>query len=103
MNLKFLKSENQLNKVIKHQKQTGSIVRILFVSLWDEWSNKIVDKLKNKSDSNEELYVVNSFSMPHSFVIYKTQKVPSLVTLGKGYSPAVVDDYLPSVYNNLDI
>jgi|10_taG_2_1085330.scaffolds.fasta_scaffold02315_8 hypothetical protein len=103
MNLKFLKSENQLNKVIKRQKQTGSVVRILFVSLWDEWSNKLVDKLKNKTNGNDELYVVNSFSMPHSFVIYKTQKVPCLVTLGKAYSPAVVDDYLPSVYSNLDI
>ena len=103
-NLKFLKSENQLNKMIKQQKKEGSHIKILFTSLWDEWSSALVKKLKeNNSSKGILLYVVDSFSTPHSFVIYKTKKAPCLVTLGKRPNGIIVDDYLPSIYDSFGI
>ena len=103
-NLKFIKSENQLNKIIKKQKRDGSLVRLLFVSLWDKWSNSLVASLKkNDTSKGTLLYVIDSFTMPHSFVIYKTRKTPSLVTLGKRQGSVSVDDHLPSIHDSLGI
>ena len=100
--LKFLQRENDLNKVIKIQKRDKSKLKILFVSLWDEWSTKLVDSIKSRYGANDEgepLYIVDSFSMPHSFVIYGTTSAPQLVALHK--DKVIVEDRLPVIYYNL--
>jgi len=100
--LEFLKKENDLNKIIKANKKDKNNMNILFVSLWDEWSERLVESLKERyanAEKGQPLYVVDSFYMPHSFVIYNTTKLPHLVHINdKG---AQSEDYLPMIYKTL--
>tara|TARA_R110000744_G_scaffold208617_1_gene327421 strand:- start:82 stop:408 length:327 start_codon:yes stop_codon:yes gene_type:complete len=102
--LRFLNKENDLNKIIKRNKRDRYNMSILFVSLWDEYSSYLVDRLKAKyadAGRGEPLYIVDSFQMPHSFVIYNSTKVPQLVQLRKdGYTS---EDYLPMVMKSLRV
>ena len=104
-NVKFLNRENDLNKVIKAQKRERSKLKILFISLWDEWSSYLLEKLKDKYDNDEEkkedLYIVNSFTMPHSYVIYGTTSVPQLVSLNR--EKVFVEERLPLIYKELRV
>lgn len=102
--LNFLKKENDLNKLIKKNKRDRRNISILFISLWDEFSQALVDEIKEKyedSEKGEPLYVVDSFYMPHSFVIYETTKVPHLVQLRRDRQ--LSEDYLPSIRKVLRI
>ena len=102
--LNFLKKENDLNKIIKRQKQDKHNLSILFTSLWDEHSQTLIEKLKEKYGNNERgepLFIVDSFNMPHSFVIYKTNKLPHLVKLRK--DGLLSEDYLSRVMKELRI
>jgi hypothetical protein len=102
--LNFLKKENDLNKIIKQQKRDKTPINILFTSLWDERSQTLVDKLQEKygeKDRGQPLYIVDSFHMPHSFVIYNTTKLPHLVRLGKRGVQS--EDYLSMVEKALKV
>ena len=99
-NIFTLKTENDLNRIIKAQKKSGSKVNILFHSLWDTSSAKLLEDL-SKYSKNTPLYLVDSFTMPHAFIIFKTNKVPHLITLGKFSLSSV--DYLPIVYKSLGL
>ena len=102
--LNFLKKENDLNKIIKQQKRDKYPINILFTSLWDTHSQGLVDKLKDKYEGIEQgqpLYIVDSFHMPHSFVIYNTTKLPHLVRISrKGLQS---EDYLSMVEKALKV
>lgn len=95
-----LDTENELNKIIKSQKKTGEKINILFYSLWDEHCEKLVNSLGGYR-KQKPLYLVDSFSMPHAFVIYKTTKLPHLVSLNKDKVQS--EDYLPMVYKSLGL
>ena len=97
-NVKFVSVETRLNKILKDQRKARSTIRILFVSLWDKWANLLVDSLES-NDSDIPIYVVNSFMMPHAFMIFKVTKSPSLVTLLK--DRYIKEDSLPEIYNEL--
>lgn len=102
--LTFLKKENDLNKIIKRQKKDKTPINILFISLWDRHSNDLMKKLQETyggRETGQPLYIVDSFRMPHSFVIYNTTKLPHLVRLNKGglYS----EDYLSMVERSLKV
>ena len=97
-NIIFLDKENQINKVTRDQKKSGEKVRILFTSMWDEGSSNLVEKLKGYRNQ-AKLYVINSFTMPHSFVIFKTKKVPYLITLNG--DRVYKEGYLPNIYREL--
>jgi len=102
--LQLLKKENDLNKILSQQKVNKTNISILFVSEWDRWCSDLVEELKNKYGENEDgekLYVVNSFDMPHSFVIYGSNKVPHLVKLKKGKVRS--EFYLPNIYKQLKV
>ena len=102
--LEFLTKENDLNKILSQQKATKNNMSILFISEWDEWCSDLVGELRKKYGENgegEKLYVVNSFDMPHSFVIYGSSKVPHLVKLKKGKVRS--EFYLPNIYKQLKI
>ena len=102
--LEFLRKENDLNKILSQQKVSKSNMSILFVSDWDDWCSGLVEELKSKYGENEDgekLYVVNSFDMPHSFVIYGSTKVPHLVRLKKGKVRS--EFYLPNIYKQLKV
>lgn len=104
-NLVFLKKENDLNKVLKKFKKEPKKCSILFISLWDEWCQKLVESLKEKYSTEEEgaepVYIVDSLKMPHSFVIFGTNKTPHLIQLRKDNT--ISEDYLPHVYKNLKL
>ena len=97
-NIIFLDKENQINKVTRDQKKSGEKVRILFTSMWDEWSSNLVGKLEGYR-KKAKLYVINSFTMPHSFVIFNTKKVPYLITLNR--DRLYKEGYLPNIYREL--
>ncbi len=102
--LQFLKKENDLNKILSQQKINKKSMSILFISEWDHWCSSLVDSVKEKYDGaedGEKLYVVNSFDMPHSFVIYGSTKVPHLVRLKK--SKVRSEFYLPNIYKQLKV
>ena len=95
----FLNKENDLNKILKNQKRSRDTINVLFVSPWDNWCSNLTDKIKAKCvnpEAKEVVYVVNSYSMPHSFVIFNSTKLPHLVRIEseKIYS----EDYLPIIY-----
>tara|TARA_R110002051_G_scaffold289537_2_gene352610 strand:+ start:646 stop:978 length:333 start_codon:yes stop_codon:yes gene_type:complete len=104
-NLVFLKKENDLNKVLKKFKREPRRCSILFISLWDKWCEKLVTDLKESypeyRERAEPLYVVDSLKMPHSFVIYGTNKTPHLIQLRR--DQVVSEDYLPRVYKSLKV
>jgi len=110
----FLQTENELNKVLRKQKKSKQELAILFTSLWDSYSQELVTKLKFREltltlypipDEEKEhrvpLYVVDSYTMPHAFVIYQTSKLPHLVHLKKMQVTSM--DYLPIVYEELGL
>lgn len=102
--LTFLNRENDLNKVIKQQKRYKHSIKILFVSLWDKWSQGLVKSLKEtypegRVDGRETIYIVDSFSMPHSFVIFDTKDTPQLVSIGR--DKVAKEDRLPLIYKTL--
>lgn len=102
--LRFLDKENDLNKIIKRNRRDNYNISILFISLWDEYSTYLVERLKAKyteMEKGEPLYIVDSFKMPHSFVIYGTTKVPQLVQLRKDSYKS--EDYLPMVMKALKV
>jgi len=100
----FLTKENDLNKVLKKQRAVGGSIKILYTSLWDPTSQGVVQKLRDKYSTlgkGEDLYIVDSFKMPHAFVIFKTTKLPQLITLRN--NSILSDDYLPRVLHLLNI
>ena len=102
--LDFLEKENDLNKVIKRFKRDSHPVSILFISLWDEYCTGVVEKLKEKYSNiskGETLYIVDSFRMPHSFVIFKTTKIPHLIQMR--FDNTVSEDYLPHILKILKL
>jgi len=98
----FLVNENELNKVLRTQKKTGEEVKILFTSTWDDWATALVDKVvEAANEDGPRLYIVNSFTMPHAFVIFNTTKIPNLITIGRVKVKS--EDYLPRIYQALGV
>ena len=111
----ILETENELNKILRKQKKSKRSLTVLFTSLWDDQSNKILDSLRKDNflrglDGSSDLefrkgvrplYVANSFFMPHSFIIFKTFKVPALVRITKDFLKC--EDYVPRIYEELGL
>ena len=104
--LTHLKKEHDLNKILKHQKKSKEGITLLFTSLWDAPSQRLLQKLENQYgeepiEGGEPLYVLNSFDMPHSFVIFNTTVTPHLVHIERKSVKSF--DYLPYVYRRLGL
>lgn len=99
----FLSKENDLNKILRNQKKSRDTINILFISLWDSHCNDLVEKVREKYTDTlgEDLFVVDSFHMPHSFVIYEVTKTPELVVVRKDNT--YIEGYLPKIYEYLGI
>tara|TARA_R100001530_G_scaffold135919_1_gene114500 strand:- start:34 stop:363 length:330 start_codon:yes stop_codon:yes gene_type:complete len=107
MNKSFYKNivkENELNKLIKDQKYSGSREFILFTSVWDEVSSTLLKKLKSRS-LRRSISIINSFDTPHSFVIWGIKTVPSLVVLeGRGADKRVIiTSHTTDIYKRLGL
>tara|TARA_R110002110_G_scaffold150953_4_gene343052 strand:+ start:159 stop:473 length:315 start_codon:yes stop_codon:yes gene_type:complete len=99
----FLRTENELNKVLKKQKRTKADLGVLFVSLWDRHSQELVKLLEEKDPPKRgrPLYIVDSFKMPHAFVIFHSTKLPHLVQFKRGSLDS--EDYLSKIYEVLGV
>ena len=99
----FLSKENDLNKILRNQKRTKETINILFISLWDKKSDDLVSKIREKyTDSiGEDLYIVDSFNMPHSFVIFEVTKTPELVVVRKDNT--WIEGYTSRIYDYLNL
>lgn len=107
MNKSFSKKivkENELNKLIKDQKFSGSREFILFTSLWDTVSSNIIKKLESMP-SRRSVSIINSFDTPHSFVIWGLKSAPSLVILeGRGSDKRVtITSHVTDIYKRLGL
>jgi len=83
--LVVLNRESQLNSLIKNKRDED--FRVLYYSLWDEYSTKIVENLRKEwvdKEGEETLFLVNSWDLPHSFVAFHVTKVPCLVSAVNG-------------------
>lgn len=100
-----LTKENDLNRELRKQKREKSELSILFVSPWDSYSQNLLKKLERRyrgaSTSADPLYIVDSYNMPHSFVIFKSTVLPQLVRIRR--HKVISEDYLPMVYTALDL
>lgn len=101
--LHFLDKENDLNKLLKNTKRSRKDINILFISLWDDYCSTLVEKLRNKytKEGGVPLYIVDSFRMPHSFVIFNTTKVPHLIQTKS--EKVISEDYLPLIMKTLRV
>ena len=108
--ISHLKREIDINKIldgVSQQKSKGiyhNNTNFLFVSLWDKWSERLVDKLTEKykdEDAHKELYIINSFDMPHAFTIFGVKQVPALVRIRQ--KKVIFIDRLPIVYSELKV
>jgi hypothetical protein len=101
----YLRTENELNKILKRQRKTRQDLGILFVSLWDPHSKTLMKEVKSKLVGDDHyakpLYIVDSFTMPHAFVIFKTTKLPHLVQFRRG--SLLSEDYLTKIYKDLGL
>jgi hypothetical protein len=87
LNLKKLRSENHLNKVVRQaRQQKDRAVAFLVTSPWDPQSNLIKKELHEAWEGIEQefdFYEIDYFELPHAYCIFKT-RTPSLVcVLGK--------------------
>tara|TARA_A100001515_G_scaffold56361_1_gene44379 strand:+ start:709 stop:1035 length:327 start_codon:yes stop_codon:yes gene_type:complete len=100
-----LSKENDLNRELRKQKRERGELSILFVSPWDKYCTALMEKLekryKNAPDNAKPLYIVDSYNMPHSFVIFKSSMLPQYVNIKK--SKVFTENYLPMIYRTLDI
>ena len=99
-NLIYLTRENQINKVLKDQKKYKSDIKILYLSEWDSVSMDLNMKLSNYEGPT--MFVIDSFNMPHSFVIFKVTKTPTLVTLSSN-NKIEVENYTSRIYKQLGL
>ncbi len=102
--LNFVSKENELNKLIRAQKRERDDLIILMISLWDDTCTRLMSKLINKySHINEGrvVHVIDSFTLPHSFVIYNVTQSPALVYINSKDTKVI--DYIPSIYEFLDV
>ena len=102
----FLKTENELNKILKAQKKSKTDLGILFISLWDKSSESLLKsinkrKVRKTNPKVKPLYIVDSFTMPHAFVIFKSTKLPHLVQFKRGAVES--EDYLAKIYETLGL
>jgi len=101
----YITKENQINKILKRYRRDGQgTIFVLFTSLWDKWSMSLTSKLEmhyplEGASSAAPIYILNSLDTPHSFKIFKTNKVPHMIRISK--SGLYSEDYLPKIYENL--
>lgn len=99
----FLRTEHELNKALKKQRRSRTDLGILFTSLWDNQSNVLIKEIREKLPRRGQtpLYIVDSFKMPHAFVIFNTSKLPHLIQFKRGVLKS--EDYLSKVYEELGL
>jgi len=107
MNYKLIKltKENDLNRELRKQKREKGDIAILFISLWDRYCTTIIEKLErrysNPGPNAKTLFIVDSYNMPHSFVIFNSTMLPQLVNIKR--NKVTKQDHLSMVYKELGV
>ena len=101
--------ENAINKILRKQKRDRSLIYVLYHSLWDDYSQRLVEAVKEKYTDIEDgvpVYLLNTFNTSHSTLIFKDRdgypisKVPCLVRVD---SSIQVEEYLPRIWRALGV
>jgi hypothetical protein len=91
MKLKKLKTENQLNKILRQCRQTKEATMFLVTSPWDTQGDKIFKEMDEAfEESLIDFYEIDYFELPHAYCIFKAP-TPSLV-LVEGKKTQVFDN-----------
>jgi len=90
MNLQTIRTENQLNKLIKSCRQANESAIFLITSPWDSKSVMIRKELEALGRESLTVFEVDYFELPHAYCIFKTI-TPSLVRI-KGKRTEVLDN-----------
>ena len=95
--LTLLKTEQELNEVLKDRKRKN--FSVLYYSTWCGWCDKILACAEEwqTHDGNETVYMVNSWDLPESFASFSITSAPSLVHLMN--KKIRVDIEYPKIYN----
>jgi len=95
--LKKLKTESELNSVLKTRKYEN--FHVLYYSLWCRSCDKILKLAEEwaEEEGNETVYLVNSWDLPKSFASFSITVAPSLVHLKN--RKVRVDVEFPKVYD----
>lgn len=81
-----VQKESVINTLLKNKKSKD--FTILYHSMWDENSKKIVrlseEWAKVEDLDDTVLYTVSSWDLPHAFMAFRVTKTPTLVRCVKG-------------------
>lgn len=72
MKLQKLKTENSVNRALRHSRRDKSKTYILFTSPWDKRSSAVRDYIKDLG-SQETVFEVSYFDVPESYTNFKVQ------------------------------
>lgn len=90
MNLQTVKTENQLNKLIKSCRQANESAIFFITSPWDSKSDMIREELEALNRDSLTIFEVDYFELPHAFCIFRAI-TPSLVRI-RGKRTEVLDN-----------
>ena len=89
--------EGVINSLVKNKRKED--FTLFYYSLWDDRSDKVNNAMTEWVDKNpnssEVVHTVNSWDLPHSFMVFSVTTVPALVTCRKGRIR--VETYFPRV------
>ena len=89
--------EGVINSLVRNKRKDD--FTILYYSLWDDRSKRVMDELGDWAQKNskyeEVVHTVNSWDLPHAFMAFSVTSVPVLVTCRKGRIR--VETYFPKV------
>ena len=102
--LNLIQTKTEFQKLIRKQRQTGSKIKILYISLWDKISKDLMRSISSNLGEGE-LYVVNTFDTPDVTRNFGITRVPALVTVrGQKKEYRVrVEDYPAMIYKVLKV
>jgi len=91
----FVANDKELNDILRSRREVN--FSVLYVSLWDQWCEKIVQKaLDVEAHLEAPLYIVDSWNLPQAFATFNITSAPALVHFRKG--EVLVDVEYPKVY-----
>jgi len=96
MILQKIRTENQLNKIIKNCRQNNKSAIFLIRSPWDPVSDMIINELESSKDNLKprvddlDYFEIDYFELPHAYCIFRA-RTPSLVSL-RGKRTDILDN-----------
>lgn len=72
MKIQKLKTENSVNRALRHFRKDKSKTYLLFTSPWDKRSSAVKDYIKDLG-SEETVYEVSYYDVPESYLNFKVQ------------------------------